>query len=195
RTAARHLRPARGVGTGAGEPGGAQTPQPGPARTRCDEPADHGHLPAPLRHRRRRRPADPVSARGGQLQRPRAPGRTGGPSAPGRPRHGRGRRRERGSGAMTTALLYVLLLALVAALLFLLTTVVFGRGEQLTALPRRVRVAEPAPGPVTGDSVRDLRFTLAFRGYRQAEVDRALARLAAEIDLLRAAETAQERAT
>ena len=96
---------------------------------------------------------------------------------------------------MTTALLYVLLLALVAALLLLLTTVVFGRGEQLTALPRRVRVAEPAPGPVTGDSVRDLRFTLAFRGYRQAEVDRALARLAAEIDLLRAAETAQEPAT
>ena len=96
---------------------------------------------------------------------------------------------------MLTALLYVLLLALVAALLFLLATVVFGRGEQLTALPRRVRVAEPTPGPVTGDSVRDLRFTLAFRGYRQAEVDRALARLAAEIDLLRAAATAQELAT
>lgn len=91
---------------------------------------------------------------------------------------------------MLTALLYVLLLALVAALLFLLSAVVFGRGEELTALPRRVRAAEPAPGPVTGETVRALRFTLAFRGYRQAEVDRALARLAAEIDMLRAAETA-----
>jgi len=91
---------------------------------------------------------------------------------------------------MLTGLLYVLLLALVAALLFLLSAVVFGRGEELTALPRRARAAEPAPGPVTGETVRALRFTLAFRGYRQAEVDRALARLAAEIDLLRAAETA-----
>lgn len=96
---------------------------------------------------------------------------------------------------MLTALLYVLLVVLVAALLFLLATVVFGRGEQLTALPRRVRVADPAPGPVTGDCVRELRFTLAFRGYRQDEVDRALARLAAEIDLLRAAESAPAPAT
>src|SRR5699024_3500009 len=152
--------------------------------------AAHGHLPAPLRDRRRGRPAHPVPARCGELPRPGAPGRTGRPPATGRARPHRRRCGGPGRTPMLTGLLYVLLLALVAALLFLLSAVVFGRGEELTALPRRVRAAEPAPGPVTGETVRALRFTLAFRGYRQAEVDRALARLAAEIDMLRAAETA-----
>src|SRR5699024_1596480 len=152
RPAARHLRPARGVRAGTGESGGAQTPQPGPARTRGDEPADHGHLPAPLRYRRRGRPAHPVPARGGELPRPGAPGRTGRPPATGRARPHPHRHGRRGSAPMLTGLLYVLLLALVAALLFLLSAVVFGRGEELTALPRRARAAEPAPGPVTGET-------------------------------------------
>ena len=60
-----------------------------------------------------------------------------------------------------------------------------GRGEGLA--PREVddppvRLPE---GP-SGDDVRSVRFSTAMRGYRTAEVDEVLARLAAEIDELRA---------
>ena len=38
----------------------------------------------------------------------------------------------------------------------------------------------PADGPVTADDLRRIRFPLAFRGYRMAEVDALLERLAEE---------------
>jgi DivIVA domain-containing protein len=38
----------------------------------------------------------------------------------------------------------------------------------------------PAHGPVTADDLRRIRFPLAFRGYRMAEVDALLQRLAEE---------------
>jgi DivIVA domain-containing protein len=38
----------------------------------------------------------------------------------------------------------------------------------------------PAEGPVTADDLRRIRFPLAFRGYRMAEVDALLERLAEE---------------
>ncbi|MFZ2013828.1 MAG: DivIVA domain-containing protein [Nocardioides sp.] len=38
----------------------------------------------------------------------------------------------------------------------------------------------PAQGPVTADDLRRIRFPLAFRGYRMAEVDALLERLAEE---------------
>jgi DivIVA domain-containing protein len=38
----------------------------------------------------------------------------------------------------------------------------------------------PADGPVTADDLRRVRFPLAFRGYRMAEVDALLERLAEE---------------
>ena len=38
----------------------------------------------------------------------------------------------------------------------------------------------PARGPLTGDDLRRVRFSLAFRGYRMSEVDALLERLASE---------------
>jgi DivIVA domain-containing protein len=38
----------------------------------------------------------------------------------------------------------------------------------------------PRTGPVTADDLRRIRFPLAFRGYRMAEVDALLERLAEE---------------
>ena len=40
----------------------------------------------------------------------------------------------------------------------------------------------PAAGPITADDLRRIRFPLAFRGYRMAEVDALLQRLAEEKD-------------
>jgi DivIVA domain-containing protein len=38
----------------------------------------------------------------------------------------------------------------------------------------------PADGPITADDLRRIRFPMAFRGYRMAEVDALLSRLAEE---------------
>ena len=38
----------------------------------------------------------------------------------------------------------------------------------------------PADRPITGEDLRRVRFSLAFRGYRMSEVDALLERLAAE---------------
>ncbi|MGA8247111.1 MAG: DivIVA domain-containing protein [Nocardioides sp.] len=40
----------------------------------------------------------------------------------------------------------------------------------------------PANGPVTADDLRRIRFPLALRGYRMAEVDALLERLAEELE-------------
>jgi DivIVA domain-containing protein len=40
----------------------------------------------------------------------------------------------------------------------------------------------PVDGPVTADDLRRIRFPLAVRGYRMAEVDALLERLAEELD-------------
>lgn len=42
-----------------------------------------------------------------------------------------------------------------------------------------------AEGPLTGEDLRRVRFTTAFRGYRMAEVDALLERLAHELDAAR----------
>jgi DivIVA domain-containing protein len=42
----------------------------------------------------------------------------------------------------------------------------------------------PAAGPISADDLRRIRFPLAFRGYRMAEVDALLQRLAEEKDEL-----------
>jgi DivIVA domain-containing protein len=44
----------------------------------------------------------------------------------------------------------------------------------------------PADGPITADDLRRVRFPLAFRGYRMAEVDALLNRLAEEREQLEA---------
>ncbi|HXH81243.1 DivIVA domain-containing protein [Nocardioides sp.] len=45
----------------------------------------------------------------------------------------------------------------------------------------RPDVRVPA-GPLVGDDLRRVRFSLAFRGYRMSEVDTLLARLAGQLD-------------
>ncbi|MCW4355115.1 DivIVA domain-containing protein [Hoyosella sp. YIM 151337] len=94
---------------------------------------------------------------------------------------------------MTTALLYVLVVAGVAGVLYALAALVFGRGEALPPLPPHTSPTALPVERVSGDDVRALKFQQALRGYKAAEVDWALDRLAAEIDVLRA-ELAAERA-
>ncbi len=85
---------------------------------------------------------------------------------------------------MLTLLFYVLIVGLVAAMLFLLASVVFGRGEELGPLPEGTTATVlPAEG-ISGADVRALRFQQVVRGYKAGEVDWALARLAARIDEL-----------
>jgi DivIVA domain-containing protein len=50
----------------------------------------------------------------------------------------------------------------------------------------------PAEGPVTADDLRRIRFPLAFRGYRMAEVDALLERLAEEREAADRADAAAE---
>ncbi|MQY28594.1 DivIVA domain-containing protein [Nocardia aurantia] len=85
---------------------------------------------------------------------------------------------------MLTLLLYVLIVGLVAGLLFLVASVVFGRGEELGPLPEGTTATVlPATG-ISGADVRALRFQQVLRGYKAGEVDWALTRLAARIDEL-----------
>ena len=86
---------------------------------------------------------------------------------------------------MASALIYLAVVLAVAAVIYLLGSVVFGRGEELEVLrpgttPTRLPSAE-----VQGHDVRGLTFQQAFRGYKTAEVDWALERLAGEVDELR----------
>jgi DivIVA domain-containing protein len=56
-----------------------------------------------------------------------------------------------------------------------------GRGAPLEeAYDDRIDSTVTADGPVSADDLRRVRFPLAFRGYRMAEVDALLDRLAAE---------------
>jgi DivIVA domain-containing protein len=84
-----------------------------------------------------------------------------------------------------TALIYLLVVVAVAAVVFLLAAAVFGRGEELAPLPADATPTRLPAVDVTGDDVRDLRFQQALRGYKMAEVDWVLERLAAELDRLR----------
>lgn len=78
------------------------------------------------------------------------------------------------------AVLVVLLVGAVAV-------VAAGFGGSMTQVyDDRPDATVPAEGPLTGDDLRRVRFTTAFRGYRMAEVDTLLARLADELDAARA---------
>jgi DivIVA domain-containing protein len=85
-----------------------------------------------------------------------------------------------------TVLIYLVIAAVVAAVVFLIASLVFGRGEELTALPPDATPTGLPTGPIAGDDVRAIRFSLVFRGYRMSEVDWVLQRTAAELDALRA---------
>lgn len=86
---------------------------------------------------------------------------------------------------MASALIYLLVVLVVAAVIYLLATLVFGRGEQLEALPPGSTPTRLPAIDVDGSDVRELRFQQVFRGYKAAEVDWALERLANEVDDLR----------
>ena len=81
-----------------------------------------------------------------------------------------------------TALIYLIVVAAVAAVLFGLAAVVFGRGEELAPLAPGATPTRLPAGVVEGEDVRELRFPQAVRGYRMAEVDWVLDRLADELD-------------
>ena len=82
-----------------------------------------------------------------------------------------------------SAVVFVLGLLVVGGLLFLGASLLLGRGEtQPPAELDRSPVELPDDRPVTGDDVRTLRISPAFRGYRMAEVDWLLDQLARTLD-------------
>lgn len=87
--------------------------------------------------------------------------------------------------SVTTALIYLVVMMLVAAVVFLLASVVFGRGEELPALPPGASPTRLPSSGVTAEDVRNVRFQLVLRGYKMSEVDWVLRRLSGEIDDLR----------
>jgi DivIVA domain-containing protein len=87
---------------------------------------------------------------------------------------------------VTTALIYLVVMMLVAAVVFLLSSVVFGRGEELPALPPGASPTRLPAGGVTAEDVRNIRFQLVVRGYKMSEVDWVLRRLSGELEDLRA---------
>lgn len=86
---------------------------------------------------------------------------------------------------MASALIYLFVVLVVAAVIYLLAALVFGRGEQLEALPPGATPTRLPAVDVEGADVRSLRFQQVVRGYKAAEVDWALERLANEVDDLR----------
>jgi DivIVA domain-containing protein len=74
------------------------------------------------------------------------------------------------------AVLVVLVMGGVAAL-------AAGRGAPMAdAYDDRPDALVPREGPLGGDDLRRVRFSLAFRGYRMSEVDALLDRLAGQLD-------------
>ena len=83
-------------------------------------------------------------------------------------------------------LIYLIVAVVVGAVVFLIAALVFGRGEELAALPPDATPTWLPAGPIVGDDVRAIRFSQALRGYRMSEVDWTLQRAAEELDALRA---------
>jgi DivIVA domain-containing protein len=86
---------------------------------------------------------------------------------------------------VTTALIYLVVMMLVAAVVFLLASVVFGRGEELPALPPGASPTRLPSTGITAEDIRDVRFQLVLRGYKMSEVDWVLRRVGGELDELR----------
>ncbi|KXO88893.1 DivIVA domain-containing protein [Tsukamurella pseudospumae] len=82
--------------------------------------------------------------------------------------------------------LYALGLLAVAAVLYGVAALVFGRGDETPPLETGATPTVLPAEDVAGADVRALRFQQVVRGYKPAEVDWALERLAREIDVLRA---------
>jgi DivIVA domain-containing protein len=64
-----------------------------------------------------------------------------------------------------------------------IAVVAAGRGTPMApAYDDRPDATVPLDGPVGPDDLRQVRFSLAFRGYRMSEVDTLLDRLASEME-------------
>ena len=103
-----------------------------------------------------------------------------------RPRFGLGKGFSRPSAVRvrrgTIRQVIVLEVLLVAAVLFAVAAVAAGRGGALADPPRDAAdTGLPVDRPLRAEDVETLRFGLALRGYRMAQVDEALDRLAAEL--------------
>lgn len=85
---------------------------------------------------------------------------------------------------MATALVYLIVVTVVAAAFFGLAAVVFGRGEELAPLAPDATPTRLPSRDIAGADLRELRFPQAVRGYRMAEVDWVLDRMADELDRL-----------
>ncbi len=73
---------------------------------------------------------------------------------------------------------------LVVLALGVIAVVAAGRGTPLEeAYDDRPDAVVPAVGPLSGDDLRRVRFSLAFRGYRMSEVDALLDRVAHEREI------------
>jgi len=84
---------------------------------------------------------------------------------------------------MLSFVVFVFGVLVVGGLLFLGASVLMGRGEtQPPAELDRSPVELPDDRPVTGDDVRALRISVAFRGYRMTEVDWLLDQFATALD-------------
>lgn len=94
---------------------------------------------------------------------------------------------------MTTALIYLVVMVLVAAVVFLLASVVFGRGEELPPLPPGASPTRLPASGVAAEDLREVRFQLVLRGYKMSEVDWVLERVGAELEELRARVTELEK--
>ena len=86
---------------------------------------------------------------------------------------------------MVTVLGYLLVVVVVAAIVFLLASLIFGRGEELAPLPPGVTPTRLPEFDITPDDVRAVRFQQVLRGYKMSEVDWVLERLAAELHRVR----------
>lgn len=72
---------------------------------------------------------------------------------------------------------------LVVVVMGVVAVVATGRGGSMEEVfDDRPDVRVPADGPLTGADLRRVRFTTALRGYRAAEVDALLDRLATELE-------------
>ena len=95
---------------------------------------------------------------------------------------------------MLSFLLFLVGVLIVGGLLFLGGSLLLGRGEtQPPADLERSPVELPDDRPVTGDDVRALQISAAFRGYRMTEVDWLLDQFGQALDE-RDAEIAELRA-
>jgi DivIVA domain-containing protein len=80
-------------------------------------------------------------------------------------------------------LVFVIGVLVVGGLLFLLASLLLGRGEtQPPAELDRSPVELPDDRPVLGDDIRALQMSVAFRGYRMTEVDWLLDQFAQVLD-------------